>query len=207
MLRLKVAENPDSIERAADLIREGAVVAIPTDTLYGLAADPFSPAAVRAIFAVKGRAADKAIPLIAADMEQVDAFLGPLSTVARTLGRAFWPGPLTVIILAPSSLPAELTGDGGTVGIRVPNHTTAQRLCARFGRPLTATSANLSGEAPSGDPDLIAQTLGSRLAALLDDGPTPGGSPSTIVDLTYSPARLVRAGAVEWERIEACLRS
>jgi L-threonylcarbamoyladenylate synthase len=191
--------------QAVVAIRSGGVVAIPTDTLYGLAADPFNSDAVRRIFHIKGRAAEQALPLIAADVAQIASSLGELTTLGFRLARRFWPGPLTLLVPAPHTLAGEITGGTGRVGVRVPDHATARALCALCDRPLTATSANISGQAATSDPDEVAEALGQRVDLLLDAGRTRGGAPSTIVDVTEQRPRLVRAGRISWEEIEACL--
>jgi L-threonylcarbamoyladenylate synthase len=209
MLRLTAATHPgaEGIATAAALIRAGKVVAIPTDTFYGLAADPLAVEAVQAIFAVKGRDAGKPIPLVAADRTQVDRYFGRLTAGAAALAHAFWPGPLTLVVAAPPAFPDDLTAGTRTVGVRVPALAVTRMLCAACDRPLTATSANLSGEEPTVDPDVVAASLGDRIAALLDAGEAPGGRPSTIVDVTGPSVRLVRAGAIAWDTIDACLRA
>ena len=126
---------------------------MPTDTLYGLAADPFSLAAVSRLFAVKGRAADRAVALVAADIAQVIAQLGGLPPVARKLAMAYWPGPLTLLVTRPPSLASELTGGSDQVGVRVPAHEVTRGLCRACRGLLTATSANISGEPASENPD------------------------------------------------------
>jgi L-threonylcarbamoyladenylate synthase len=199
-----VEPEPASIDEAAGVIRRGGLVCFPTDTLYGIAADPFNPEAVRKIFALKGRHTGQALPLVAADTRQVEALVGPLSDAASALAAAFWPGPLTLLWPAPAGLAPDVTAGTGRVGVRVPAHAVARALCARAGSPLTATSANLSGEPPSEDPDQVAASIGTGLDLLLDAGTTAGGPPSTIVDA--SELNLVRAGAVPWARIDACLR-
>jgi L-threonylcarbamoyladenylate synthase len=191
----------DAIQEAAKWILSGGVVALPTDTLYGLAADPFSPAAVARVFQVKGRTAERALPLIAADRQQVTAQLGPLSATSARLAERFWPGPLTLLVAAPRELAREVTGGTGRVGVRVPANDVARAICRAAGRPLTATSANLSGEPPTADPDLVERTLGDRIDLLIDTGPARGGAASTIVDVTGAEPVLVRAGAVAWDDI------
>ena len=200
------APQRDAIEEAAKWILAGGLVALPTDTLYGLAADPFSTAAVARVFAAKGRAAERALPLIAADAAQVATHLGRLSATAELLAARFWPGPLTLILAAPRGLAADVTGGLGTVGVRVPDHGVARAICAACERPVTATSANVSGEPASSDPAEVERTLGDRIDLLIDAGPTPGGAASTIVDATGAEPRLVRAGAIPWEEIDAWLR-
>jgi len=201
----RLAAGPATIAEAAAAILRGAVVAIPTDTVYGLAVDPFDEVAVRRLFAVKGRPDDRAVPLIAADVEQIVHMVGSISEDVRRLADRFWPGPLTLLVAAPPAL-AAVTAGTGRVGVRVPNHQTARALCAACARPLTATSANLSGAPPSADADDVAMSLGDRVELLVDAGPTPGGPPSTIVDLSGDRWRLVRAGPVAWDEIRACER-
>src|SRR4029453_12926001 len=129
------APQRDAIDEAAKWIRAGYVVAIPTDTLYGLAADPFSAAAVARVFDVKGRAADRALPLIAADVAQIASSLGRLSEIATRLADRFWPGPLTLLLPAPRQLAREVSGETGTVGVRVPADAIARAGCAAGGHP------------------------------------------------------------------------
>ncbi len=206
MIRVPVdPAAPDAaVARAAEAIAAGGVVAIPTDTLYGLAADPFDARAVGHLLAAKRRPDGQAIALIASDEAQVIARLGPLSPLARRLAARFWPGPLTLLVAVPEGLAAAISAGTGRVGVRVPDHRVARALCARCGRPLTATSANRSGEAATADPDAAARAVDEGVDLLLDAGPTPGGPPSTIVDVTADPPRLVRAGAISWDEIQAC---
>ena len=199
------APQRDALQEAAKWIRNGGLVALPTDTLYGLAADPFRTDAVARVFAVKGRAAERALPLIAADADQIAARLGPLSPLAERLAAKFWPGALTPLIPAPVTLARNLTGGTGRVGIRVPAHDIARAICRAADRPITATSANRSGQPATADPGEIERTLGEDVDLLIDTGPTRGGAPSTIVDVTGPAPRLVRAGAVSWDDIQAWL--
>jgi L-threonylcarbamoyladenylate synthase len=199
------APQSDAIEEAAMRIRRGGVVALATDTLYGLAADPFNAAAVARVFTIKGREADRALPLIAADVTQVTARLSPLNAMADRLAARFWPGPLTLLLPARPPLVAAVTAGTGRVGVRVPADAIARAVCRLADAPLTATSANVSGAAATADPDVVERTLGSSVDFLLDTGPAPGGAPSTIVDVTADVPRLVRAGAVGWEEIQAWL--
>jgi L-threonylcarbamoyladenylate synthase len=192
------------IEAAAAAVLAGDVVAIPTDTLYGLAADPFSREAVARLFTIKDRARERAVPLVAADVEQVIGHLGTINARTRRLAERFWPGPLTLLIPAPDTLAPEVSGGTGKVGIRVPDHAVSRAICRAAGRPLTATSANISGEPATADPDVVEATIGGRIALLLDAGPTAGGPPSTIVDATGDELRLVRPGAIAWDEVQAC---
>jgi L-threonylcarbamoyladenylate synthase len=193
----------DAIQEAAKWILSGGIVAVPTDTLYGLAANPFSADAIARIFAVKGRAAERALPLVAADAAQVAAHLGPLSPMAARLVARFWPGPLTLLVAVPAGLAREVTGGTGKVGIRVPANDVVRAICALAGRPITATSANISGHPATASPDDVERTLGDRIDLLIDTGPTRGGAPSTIVDVTGPEPILIRAGAIPWQDILA----
>jgi L-threonylcarbamoyladenylate synthase len=199
------APQRDALQEAAKWIRDGGVVALPTDTLYGLAADPFSAPAVARVFAAKGRAENRALPLIAADAEQIAARIGPLTPAGERLAAKFWPGPLTLLVAAPPALAPGVTAGTGRVGVRVPADAIARAVCRAADRPVTATSANRSGEPPTADPGEVERTLGDELDLLIDAGPTPGGAPSTIVDVTGPVPQLVRAGAVPWSEIQAWL--
>lgn len=201
------APQRDAVQEAAKWILNGGVVALPTDTLYGLAADPFSAAAIARVFAVKGRAAERALPLIASDAAQVVTHLGPLPPAGQRLADRFWPGPLTLLVSAPLGLAGAVTGGTGTVGVRVPADAVARAICAAAGRPVTATSANASGQPPTPDPDQVERELGDRIDLLIDTGRTRGGAASTIVDVTGAHPALVRAGAISWDDIQACLRT
>ncbi len=204
MLRIPVtavAPDRESIGRAASVVLAGGVVAIPTDTLYGLAANPFDAAAIDTLFTIKRRDLEKAIPLVAADLAQVETAIGPLPALGVRLALAFWPGPLTLVMRAPETLAVEVTGGTGTVGVRVPACEVTRALCAAARLPLTATSANISGQPPTSLPDEVAAALGARLDALVDSGPTAGGPPSTIVDVTGAEPRLIRAGAITWDAV------
>jgi len=206
MLRITMsASAPDreAIGRAAAVLRAGSVAAIPTDTLYGLAADPFNGAAVSRLFTIKDREAGKAVPLVAASIEQVREWFGPLPPVAERLASRFWPGPLTLVMRAPASIAEGVAAADATVGVRVPAHDVTRALCEAAGALLTATSANISGRPATADPDVVASELGARIDLLVDAGTTAGGPPSTIVDVTGPELRLIRAGAIEWHAVLA----
>jgi L-threonylcarbamoyladenylate synthase len=158
---------------------------------------------VARLFVAKGRPAERAIPLIAADEAQVERHLGALAPLARRLATHFWPGPLTLLVAAPDALAAEISGGTSRVGVRVPAHAVARGLCHAAHSVLTATSANVSGQPAADRADAVAAALGGRIDLLLDAGPTAGGAPSTIVDVDGDELRLVRAGAIRWEEIEA----
>lgn len=191
--------TPADLAPAVEWLAQGGIVAFPTDTQYGLAVDPASPQAVSALFALKGRPADSAVPFVAASIEQVQRWCGLSGATARVAAE-FWPGPLSVICDAPATVvPAALAG-GDTVAIRVPAHPVARALAGAWGSPITATSANRSGEpAATRVADLIA--LHSPHLLVIDGGDAAGGAASTIVDARRDPPALIRAGAIAWERV------
>ncbi len=197
--------DPAAVARAAELVLAGRVVAYPTDTLYGLAADPRHPDGVARLFDVKGRGAEHAIPLIAASASQVETALGHLTPLARRIASAFWPGPLTLVIPSPEAVADAVRSGDGTVAVRVPAHAVACMLAEQVGFPITSTSANLSGLPPTALPAAVVASLGDAIEAILDAGPSPGGPPSTIVDVTRAVPRLVRPGVVPWDRVLECL--
>lgn len=202
MQRLEVDATtctPGALRPAVEWLQAGKVVAFPTDTLYGLAVDPASEAAVHALFELKGRDVGAALPLIAASRSQVESWCG-LSASARRLADEFWPGPLSLVCDAPRSVVPAVHAGRRSVAIRVPAHQIARALTAAWGAPLTATSANRSGEPPAHVAAELATIDDDRLL-VIDGGPTVGGLPSTIVDARATPVVLVRAGAIEWNRV------
>jgi L-threonylcarbamoyladenylate synthase len=195
----------EAIAAAVDVLRQGGIVAYPTDTLYGLAADPASEAAIARLFAVKARDRSQAVPLIAADLEQALA-AGTFGEAELRLAAACWPGPLALLVAARAPLSHTIAAADGTIAIRVPAHPLACALSAAFGGCVTATSANLSGQPPAAAAGTVAATLGDRIDLLLDGGEAPGGSPSTIVAMRGGAPVLVREGAVAWERVLESLK-
>jgi L-threonylcarbamoyladenylate synthase len=193
-------ERTSDVERAVQVLRGGGVVAYATDTLYGLAVDPRSPAAVARLFAVKARQPGHAIPLIAANLDQAEQ-AATFDPVARRLAAAFWPGPLSLVLDARAGLDEAVLAGDRSIAIRVPGSTVARGLAAAFGGCITATSANLSGRPSATEPDEVSPELAGRIDLLLDTGPAPGGAPSTIIDTREGSLRLVRAGAVAWDRV------
>ena len=191
---------------AVDRLRAGGVVAFPTDTVYGLAVDPRSAAAVRTLFDLKGRPGDSALPVIAASIEQVESCVGTLDAASRALADRWWPGPLSLILPAPTGFDAAVHAGQETIAIRVPDHRVARLLAEAFGHPITATSANVSGRPPVAAADQLDAAIRAG-ALVIDAGPAPGGPPSTIVDARTAPPRLVRAGAVPWNRVLKSLKA
>jgi L-threonylcarbamoyladenylate synthase len=203
-IRMRVnAVHPDDVamRRAVEILARGGVVAFPTETLYGLAVDATDRLAVDRVFTLKGRDRGVAIPLIASDRGQVDAWVGTLDATAERLAARFWPGPLTLVLPASARLPRALLAGGHTVAVRVSAHPVASALARALGKPITSTSANRSGDPATALADEVEAALGDAIDAILDAGACPGGPPSTIVDVTGAVPRLVREGAVPWERV------
>ncbi|HSE64890.1 MAG TPA: L-threonylcarbamoyladenylate synthase [Thermoanaerobaculia bacterium] len=178
-----------------DVLARGGVAAVPTETFYALAADPASEKSVSRVFEIKGR--DDGKPLLVLVSSRDDLARLGVEAAPRLLDRFFgiWPAPLTVVF--PLRAPIAASRGSRTLAVRVPAGETIRRLLDRVG-PLTGTSANRSGQPPISDPDELARELGGDLDLLIDGGATPGGAPSTIVDATLEPPRVLRAGAYAW---------
>ena len=200
-----VIDDDDGIVAAADALRNGGVVALPTDTVYGIAVALATAGGVERLFHVKRRPPDKGIMLLLADASQAPA-IGVMTAAASALGAAFWPGGLTVIVpqRLDVPLPAALTGGAPTIGLRVPDHATPRAIAAAVG-PLPTTSANRSGEPEAVDAAEIAARIGDDIDLILDGGRAHGGPASTVVDCTSDLARILRAGAVPPARVSAVL--
>jgi tRNA threonylcarbamoyl adenosine modification protein (Sua5/YciO/YrdC/YwlC family) len=183
-------------------IRRGELVVLPTDTVYGLAADAFTPAAVDSLLATKGRGRDMPVPVLVASREMAEALIATLSEAGRALADAFWPGPLTLVTTHSSGLLWDLGDSRGTVAVRMPDHPLALALIAETG-PLAVSSANRTGEAPAISVAEALDQLGDDVPVYLDAGPCARPVPSTIVDVTSDPPRLLRLGALDDEELQA----
>ena len=188
--------EPHVLEYAASLIRRGEVVGIPTDTLYGLAADPFNLAAIERVFRIKGRVETKALPILIDSIASAAILARALPDAFHRLAKAFWPGGLTLIVEASDRLPLKVTGNTGRVALRWPNCAVVTELLQRVQGPVTGTSANLSGFPPCSSAQQVAKQLGERLPLILDAGETGKTIPSTIVDVGGDDWRIVREGAI-----------
>ncbi len=191
---------------AVEALRRGELVAMPTDTVYGVGVALDAPDGLERLFAAKDRALDRAIVLLVADLAQA-AGVGVLTPAARALAERFWPGGLTLVLeQAPgASLPAVLTGGARTIGLRLPDHD-CPRVLARDLGPLPVTSANLSGQPDARDAAGVLAQLGERVALVLDGGPARGSVPSTVVDCSGPEPRVLRVGAIDQGEIEAAAR-
>jgi L-threonylcarbamoyladenylate synthase len=191
-----VAPAPAALGRAAEVLRAGGLVAFPTETFYGLGAAALDAAAVRSVFLVKGRAESKPV-LVLVDSPEMVSRLAEVSERACGLMARHWPGALTLVLSARPGLPAELTAGTGTVGVRLSPHPVARGLVRALGGPVTAPSANLAGAAPPTTAAEVLRAFDGVIALVLDGGPTPGGQPSTVLDVSVEPPRVIRQGPVK----------
>lgn len=192
-------------QRVKTVTQRGGVVAIPTETYYGLGVDPFNQEAVDRLLAVKGREDGKPILVLIGSVEQLSSLTQAVSSVASSLIDAFWPGPLTILFPAHPSLPRNLTAGTGMVGVRLSACRPLGELLQRIG-PLTGTSANRAGAPPAQTPEAVQETLHEEVELIVDAGPTPGGLPSTVVAAQGS-LRIIREGAIGRAAIESLLRT
>jgi L-threonylcarbamoyladenylate synthase len=190
---------------AAEVLQAGGVIVYPTDTVYGIGADALNGAAVEKVHRVKHRAEKKPILILVPDPVSAEVLVAEVPEAARALMDAFWPGPLTLVFRALPGLPEALTHGQGTVGIRVPASHLCLRLLRLAGCPLTSTSANISGGPSPDTVNGIRKILGSDVDLYLDAGRLDTVSPSTVVDITTSPPRIVREGAVGSKDLQAVL--
>jgi L-threonylcarbamoyladenylate synthase len=200
-----VRDGPAGREAAVAALREGGIVALPTDTVYGIAVALGTPGGIEALFAAKHRPPERGIVLLLEAAEQARSIaIWPAS--ADRLARAFWPGGLTIVVpqRPDVSLPAVLTGGAPTIGLRVPDHDAPRQLARELG-PLPTTSANRSGEPEAPDAAGILRQLGDAVALVLDGGPAHGGPASTVVDCSQDRPQVLRAGAISAEAIDAVL--
>lgn len=195
------AVDVSALAPAVRWIAAGGLVVFPTDTFYGLGVDPRSASAVAALFDLKGRDPQMAVPVIAASPDDVRRAAGRWSAGAERLARAFWPGPLSVVIDAPAWIEPRLHGGRVTIAVRVPAHGVARALAAACGGWLTATSANRSGAPPVREIVDLDSIRSDPRVFVVDAGPTPGGVPSTIVDARFETPTLVREGAIAWGKV------
>jgi L-threonylcarbamoyladenylate synthase len=208
------AEPPDGdgvgavLGAAHAVLADGGIIAFPTETFYGLGADPSREEAVAAIFAAKGRAAGEALPLIAADLASARGVAAVWSATADRLAGRFWPGPLTLVVpVRVGAVVAGVTAGRDTVAVRVPGHALARALASTApAGVLTATSANRSGSPALTTAADVERALGPGTALIIDAGPSPGGLASTIVDVAGAAPRLIRAGPVPFDRVLESLR-
>jgi len=199
------ADEAETIQRARRLLRSGQVVAFPTDTVYGLGVHAFQADAVAELYAAKDRPETKAIPILVAQIEDITRVARTVPPTAWKLAMRFWPGGLTLVLPRVEKIPSIVTAGGDTVAIRCPNHPVPLALINAVGAPLAVTSANLSGHPnPSTVREVLTQLAG-RVPLIIDGGDSSVGVASTVVDLSVSPPRLLRAGAIPAEDLRSLL--
>jgi L-threonylcarbamoyladenylate synthase len=191
--------QPQAIIEATDVLFKNGVLAIPTDTVYGIACLAVSFIAITRIFSIKGRNSTKALPILIGSLEQLDQVALPINKNAETLITNFWPGALTIIILRKPTLP-EILSPGPTVGVRMPKHSWLIDLIKKVG-PLATTSANLSGYPDSCNAKEVADSLGEKIDLIIDGGQSPLASPSTVVDCSGPEIKILREGPINSEMI------
>ena len=194
--------SSEPLDRVADLIAKGGVIAFRTDTLYGLGADPFNSKAIQRLKQLKGREDHKPILIVISDHDQVARFISEPSAAFKQLAERFWPGPLTLIGKANPSVPREITAGTETVGLRLPDDEQVRALVHACGGALTATSANPSNLAPARSAETVDDYFGAAIDLIIDDGEARTHRPSTVVDVSGSEPKLIREGVIAWREIE-----
>ena len=195
----------DRLRQGVEVLRAGGVIALPTETFYGLAADAFHREAVGRLNKLKKKAEDAPILLLLADVSQAALVGRDLPAAFSRMAQTFWPGPLTLVVPAAADVPREISGGRGSVGIRVPGLALPRRLASLLGRPITGISANLHREPPCRTAEEVVRTFESGVDLVLDGGPAPGGAPSTILDLTGPRPKVLRHGIVPDSALAAFL--
>lgn len=198
-------EKPETLKTIAAALLEDAVIAYPTETFYALGAAAFSRKAVEKVYRMKKRDAAKPLSVIVSDLDMVRDIAGRLPPAFRVLAGDFWPGPLTLVLPAAPRLPEFLSGPGRTIAVRIPPLVWLRQLVREISQPLTATSANLTGEKDLADPTEVAAVFQGKVDLIVDGGPSPGGAPSTIVDLSSAEPRILREGTIAAARIRMAL--
>ena len=184
------------LEYSTRLILSGKVVALPTDTFYGLAADPFNLAAVSEVYRIKGRTTDRPLPLLVSSVDQAAELVHDPPRLFFRLAERFWPGPITIVVAATRRIPLKVTGNTGKVGVRWPQAPFVVALIAACDRPLTGTSANFTKHPPCSTAPEVNRQIGVSVPLILDGGPTPGQLASTVVELVGERARVLRPGRI-----------
>lgn len=203
VLPLYSPPSPDLIHQVAQCLQEGGVIAVPTDSFYGLAVNPFNQAALERLMHIKGERSYKPFPVLIGDPSQLVRLTEIIPDVAQALIKEFWPGLLTLVLQARSTLSPILTGGQGTIGVRQPNDPRVCELLKHTG-PLTGTSANRSGQPPAQCTEDVIQQLGAVIDLIVDGGSTPGGQPSTVLQLV-GEVRILRQGAIPRDRLQQVL--
>ena len=191
------------IKKTQKVLKGGGIIAFPTDTFYGLGADPYNKNAVNKIFEIKNRDRNKPLLLLIDSIVKLDKLVEEPSEASTKLIDNFWPGPLTMLFKPKPSIPEHITDD--LIGIRLPGNSITRKLLSALNHPLTAPSANFSGEDPTTTAEHVKDSLGNKVDLILDAGICKGGEPSTLVDTTKNPVQLIRAGAISFTSIQKSL--
>lgn len=189
------AEQSGAIEQAAELLQQGLIIAFPTDTLYGIGVDPFNPAALEQLYEVKGRPAEKGIPILLADAADLEKVTTDISELAQTLIEQYWPGPLTLVVPRHPQLPANISPNA-SIAVRIPDHAVSRAFIRAAGGAVATSSANRSGEQPASTAVEVIEALAGHIAAVLDGGPVQYGRASTVLDCMSNPPKLLREGPI-----------
>lgn len=197
--------EPEKINEAVAILKNGGVIGFPTETFYGLGADASNESAIEKIFGVKGRDFHNPILVVIGEPGHVDHFAGDIPAQARSLMQRFWPGPVTILFRASAAVSPKLTAGSGKIGIRLTSHPIARELARKLGGPLTATSANLSGAPECSTAAEVLSQLEGRIDGIVDGEITPGGKGSTIVDATVFPVNVLREGVIPAALIQETL--
>jgi L-threonylcarbamoyladenylate synthase len=209
MVKTQILPTTDTqaFAHAVRLLRAGKVIAFPTDTVYGVGASGFNERAIEQLFVAKNRERDKAIPYLLNDARDLELVAREIPQAARLLAGKFWPGALTLIVPASARVPKILIAGGDSIAVRVPNHPTTRALIDSLRAPLAATSANLSGGPDPATARQVFEQLNGRIPLILDGGATRGNVPSTVIDVTCDPPRVLRVGALSIQELEQVLGS
>jgi len=207
---IKIDLNDDAVFKTQmvkikRILNLGGVMAFPTDTFYGLGVTAFNRNALSRVFKIKQRPKDKPLLTLVASAYQANRMAREINHTAEILIEKLWPGPLTILFSAHPHLPSQLTANTGKIGVRQPGNEMVRKLLSGIGFPITATSANISGAENVTTAEEVEETLGTKIDLIVDGGPALGGKESTVLDVTLSPALLVREGAVTREEINAIL--
>lgn len=203
-IRVVPIDHPDALWQAVETLQRGELVVLPTDTVYGVAADPWNERAVAALYAAKGRPPDKAVPILLSDTSQALRVASHMPEVAQVLSRAFWPGPLTLVVPKHPDVPATVSALP-TIGLRVPDHNGARTIIEAAGGALAVTSANRSDQPPALTAQKALVALGASVSYVLDGGRCSGAQASTVVDVSEDDLRLLRPGPLSEDALRAVL--
>lgn len=207
MVETLIIDFPNALNKVKETLVRGRVIAYPTETFYGLGVDVFNKEAIKRVFELKGREEGKPIPILVKDRGMLLEVVEAIPPLAEDLIKGFWPGPLTIVFNARPNLPTILTGGTGKVGVRVSSNPTAQRIVEAFGKPLTTTSANPSGQRPPTTVQEVVDYFRDRIELIIDGGPLPGRLGSTVVDVTGEGLVIMREGEVPPEELYSLLYS